>query len=546
MPRRKRILLLTGGKYHPWVSCAGILKRTFEDTGRHGVTVSEDRDTLKKDAISRFDAVVVYTQGGELTAAQEKGMLDYVRAGGSFIGLHGAAASWTTNANYIDMLGGIFKEHGPVTEFPVAITDHDSVITRRLPGFRVTDELYILDKFDADKVQVLATAMWKGKQRPIAYTKSYGKGKVFYLALGHDERAFEHPLFQKMVVRGLDWTQGRKERPPLKAGVIGYGGAFNMGRLHLEGLRDAADFTPAAVCEIDPVRRRAAEEEQPGIKTFKSTADMLKKSDVEIVVIITPHNTHAKLAVQCAKAGRHVITEKPFCITVKEADAMIDAAKKSNVMLSVFHNRRWDGDYVTIRNLIQRGFLGEVFHIEASMGGYQHPRYWWRSDKKMSGGAFYDWGAHICDWVLGIAQSGMTEISGYFQQGRVWHDVTNEDHCVAAVRFANGTAATIELSSAAAVPKKRWRILGTLGALEAPDESTIHLVTHKDGLRVEGEVKPAESDWKAYYRNIGDHLLLGESLDVTPESARRVIALIETAEKSSKAGKALAPPRHCR
>ncbi|GAH10259.1 unnamed protein product, partial [marine sediment metagenome] len=245
---------------------------------------------------------------------------------------------------------------------------------------------------------------------------------------------FNHPSFQKIVARGLDWTLGRRAKKPLKAGVIGYGASFNMGRMHLEGIADAAGFEGVAVCDIDPARCRAAKEEQNGIKTYPSAGALLRNSDVDLVVIVTPHNSHARLAIQCLNAGRHVITEKPFCITVKEANAMIAAAKKNKVMLSVFHNRRWDGDYLAIKDIIDRGLLGEIFHIEATMSGYGHGRYWWRSDKKISGGAFYDWGAHICDWVLGLVPSKITEISGHFQPKRIWHDITNEDHCNAVIR----------------------------------------------------------------------------------------------------------------
>lgn len=540
----KNILMLIGGEYHPWQACADIFRTCVEATKRYTVEIAEDRDALKARSISKYAAVVVYTQGGSLTREQLAGLLGFVKHGGAFIGLHSAATSWQKHPEYIDLVGGAFASHGPVTEFPVNIVNQTHPISGRIQTFRIVDELYVLTRHNPAEVDLLAAAMWQGKAHPIAYTKSYGKGRVFYLALGHDARAFEHPEFQKMAVRGIDWCLGRQPRKPLRAGVIGYGGAFNMGRMHLEGLRDAAGFEPVAVCEIDANRRRVAEQENPGIRTFANVPAMLNRSNVELVVLITPHNTHAKLAVQCLEAGRHVITEKPFCITVKEADEMIAAAKRNRRMLSVFHNRRWDGDYLALKDVIARGLIGEVFHIEACMSNYHHPGYWWRSDKKISGGAFYDWGAHICDWILGLVPSKMTEISGYFQDKRVWHDVTNEDHCRATIRFANGCSADIELSHVAAIGKRRWRILGTLGAIRSLDDKTFEVVSYKEGVRLESKVSALEWDWKAYYRNIGDHLLLGEPLAVTAESARRVIGLIETAERSSRKGRALTPQKH--
>ena len=543
MPKKK-LLLVVGGKWHPFECCGEILRELFGATGRYTLNVTSDLDVLEAASVRKFDAVLVYTCGVDLRKPQEAGLVNFVKSGGACIGIHCAAASGACNAVYIDMLGGVFASHGPVIDFPVSITDADSMITQRLVDFRVTDELYLLDKFEPSKVNVLATAMWKGKAQPVAYTKSFGKGKVFYLALGHDERALTHPQFQRMLVRGVDWALGRKPKKPLKVGVIGYGGAFHMGKLHLESLRDAAGFEPVAVCDTDAARRQAALQDFPDIRPFPSVKHMLDKSDVELVVVITPHNTHARLGIQCLNAGRHVVTEKPFTITVNEADEIIATARKNKRMLSVFHNRRWDGDYVAMKDVIMKGLLGEVFHIEACMGGYGHPGYWWRSDKRISGGAFYDWGAHIVDWVLGLVPARITEVSGHFQQKRVWHDVTNEDHCNAVLRFANGCCANIELSHLAAIGKPRWRILGTLGALvEAGDK--FRIVTNKDGIRLDSHVGYIDTDWHAYYRDVGNHLTFGEPLAVTPESARRVIAVIETAEKSSKAGKALKPPKHC-
>jgi scyllo-inositol 2-dehydrogenase (NADP+) len=389
--------------------------------------------------------------------------------------------------------------------------------------------------------------MWKGKPQPMAYTKSYGDGKVFFLALGHDEAALNHPEFRKLLLRGVDWALGRTERKPLKAGCIGYGKSFKMGRHHLESLRDAAGFEPVAVCDLVEDRRNEALAEIPGVKTYASAAHMLDKSEAELIVVITEHCAHAKLAIQCLNAGRHVVTEKPFCINVGEATDMINAARKNKRMLSVFHNRRWDGDYMAIKDIIARGLVGDVFQIEACMGGYGHPSYWWRSDKRISGGAFYDWGAHVVDWVLGLVPAKLCEVSGYFQPKRVWHDVTNEDHCSAAVRFANGCSAHIELSHLAAIRKPRWRILGTKGGMLDKDDGSnvIQVISHKDGLRIDAQVPYMKSDWHAYYRNVADHLLLDEPLAVTPESARRVIGLIQTAEASTRAGKALPPPKGC-
>lgn len=541
---KKRLLVLVGGEWHPFEQCAALITDLLEATGRYTVQTTADRDVLKGRTLSRFDGLLVYTSGGKLTTDQEAGLLAFVNKGGSFIGLHCAAASWAANKGYVDMLGGTFATHSPYMEFPVNITKAQSPITARIQNFRTTDELYILDKFNPDNVRTLATATWKGKEHPIAYTKTFGKGNVFFLALGHDENSLSHPEFRKMLCRGVDWTFRRTQGKPLKVGTIGYGASFKMGKLHIESLRDAAGFEPVAVCDLVPERRAEAETDFPGIKTYASATRMLDKQDLDLVVVITEHFSHAKIAIQCLNAGRHVVTEKPFCVTVKQADEMIATARRNKRMLSVFHNRRWDGDYMTIKDAIARNLIGDVFHIEATMGSYNHPSYWWRSDKHISGGAFYDWGAHIVDWVLGLVPANITEVAGFFQEKRVWHDVTNEDHCNAVVRFDNGCCANIELSSLASVRKPRWRILGTLGGLVDIEEKKLGVTSFKEGIRMDSQLDYRKSDWHAYYRNVADHLLLGEPLAVTPESARRVIAVIETSEKSSRAGKAMPVPKH--
>ena len=130
---------------------------------------------------------------------------------------------------------------------------------------------------------------------------------------------------------------------------------------------------------------------------------MLRKSDVELLVVILPHNVHAEVAVKCLKAGRHVVVEKPFAITVKECDAMIAAAKKSKVLLSTYHNRHWDSNILTIMKHLPK--IGRPFRWESHAGGYGEPGEWWRSYKKFSGGIIYDWGAHFTEWMLQVMRT---------------------------------------------------------------------------------------------------------------------------------------------
>jgi len=336
-----------------------------------------------------------------------------------------------------------------------------------------------------------------------------------------------------------------KKPSDIKVGCIGYGATANsiMGRLHLQGMQKAG-MTPAAVCEITPERLKVAEQEFPGIKTFTNVADMLKNSDVNLLAIITPHNTHAPLALQCLKAGRHVVCEKPMAITTAECDKLIAEAAKRKLVISTYHNRHWDGQITETLKHVEAGEIGKVVRIEARFPyGYCKPGDSWRSSKSKSGGILYDWGVHIIEWALQIAKSDITEVSGYAHYGfweTAWKDDSNEDEATAVVRFKNGIVLTLRLSHLDCHEKPDiLNVIGTKGQYSF-DWMGWYLTTHP----VLGETKIFKGknppdDHPQYYQNICDHLVKGTPLVITGEYARRPIHILDLASKSAKLGKAL-------
>jgi predicted dehydrogenase len=327
----------------------------------------------------------------------------------------------------------------------------------------------------------------------------------------------------------------------VKAALIGYGGAFNMGLHHAHGMAATGDMRVVAVCDTDPARLDKAKEELGGeTATFLTVKDLLKWGSFDLAVIILPHNLHAEVAVQCAKAGKHVITEKPMCISAKEATQMVEAAAKAGTMLSVFHNRRWDGDFLALRQIVESGLIGEVFHVEMFSGGYSPPHGWWRDDKAISGGLMFDWGAHFIYWLLQLIPADIESVYGYTQKLK-WFAMTNEDHAGAIIRFANGAIADFQQSQLARVGRARWRLLGTLGGVVAGHEHWV-VNTEVNGLPTEMKVPYLPGEHHKYYQNIADHLLRKQRLIVTAEDSRRVITILDYAERSAKAGKALAVP----
>lgn len=547
----KKVLYVYGGPdFHPTEWAGKALTQILAQDGRFTVDMTDDLDAFKTLPGSDYSAVVVYTTGfnDDLTPERETGLLSFLKNGGGFVGIHSAADSFRGSRAYIDMINGEFLTHPEPHEFNVAIQNKDHFITTRVPDFSIYDEMYHLQNYDPAKVTLLATTTWKGQQMPMAYAKEYGKGRVAYLANGHFVQSWNNMEFQKLLIRSLCWTTGSNlPAKIIKCGLLGFGPSFNMGSGHASWINCTPGMEIVAVCDTNAARVEAAKTEFPNLAGYFTDLDeMLKMKDLDLVVNILPHNVHYSTTIKCLEAGKHVVLEKPFCVTVEEANSMIDTAKAKGVMLSLFHNRRWDGDYLSIRDIIDRGLIGDIFHIEAGGGGYGHPGFWWRSDKEISGGTMYDWGAHFLDWILNMVPSKVTQVMGDFQK-RVWNSVTNEDHGQAYIRFENGVTADYMTSSIAAISRPKWTILGTKGAIQSDWDEMIHLVSYASGIRLDSKTKSSLPGYGCtqYYRNVADHLLMGEELAVKPEQARRVIGVIDAAQRSSEQGVSVPPAAGC-
>ena len=334
-----------------------------------------------------------------------------------------------------------------------------------------------------------------------------------------------------------------KTAADIKVGVIGYGGAFNMGRHHLNEMKKAG-MTPAAVAEIDEKRLDVARQDFPGIETYTTVADMLRKSNVNVLAIITPHNTHAKLAVQCLTAGRHVVCEKPLAITTAECDQMIAAAKKSKVVLSTYHNRHWDGHILTAMKHIRKGEIGKVIRVEAQMANYAKPGDWWRTSKTISGGLLYDWGVHILEYTLQIVNSEIREVTGSTWSGvwasqTKWKKDTIEDDGFILVRYASGAWSSLSMSNIESRPNTHWfKVTGTKGAYLMNWDAG-EIVTHEGDRTIAVRIPNQQGEGWKLYQNVADHLTKGTELIITPEWARRPIHILDLACQSAKKGTAL-------
>jgi scyllo-inositol 2-dehydrogenase (NADP+) len=537
MSKPRRVLVVTG---QPGPAARAICDQ-LEGLGMQ-VRQAEESSAIRRIEAGGIDCVVL-TPSCHVSENDVLSLEDFVRAGGGLVAV-GAPGSTSGHFNLLaGLLGCRVQLHTEPFAFKVQVADPNHPLAHRTSEFWIHDELSVMEK-SLDSWAVLS-AWYDGRAQPMACMRREGEGRVVMIALGRTAEAVAHPAWRGLVGRavrlaaGEDWSSRT-----VRVGIIGYGGAFNMGKLHAEAL-SRARLHVTAVCDLDAKRAALAKVELgEHVRPFTDPARMLAESDVELCVIITPHNTHAALSLLCLEAGRHVVTEKPYTIGIDEATRVIETSRRVGRIATVFHNRRWDGDFLAMRRIVESGAIGDVFHVECAFGGYGEPRAdWWRSSKAVSGGAFYDWGAHFVDWVLTLMPHPIESVSGNLHK-RVWHQVSIEDHIDACIRFAGGRTAMIEQSSIAAIPKSRFRILGTHGGIEqrtAEPKDGIRVVSFRHGQRTESTVACLPSDWDAFYRNLADHLLLGEPLSVTPESARDVVAVLSLAEASAKQGGAPLP-----
>ncbi|MFW6336687.1 MAG: Gfo/Idh/MocA family protein [Phycisphaeraceae bacterium] len=338
----------------------------------------------------------------------------------------------------------------------------------------------------------------------------------------------------------------------IKVGVIGYGGAFNMGKAHLNQMKKAG-MTPYAVCEVDPERLKVAETDWPGIETYGKVEDMLKKSDVDLVVHITPHNLHYPLAAKCVKAGKHVVTEKPFVVTTNEADKLIALAEKHDVMVSTYHNRHWDGWILRARKEVEKGSIGDVHRVELRFGKYGPPQDWWRTSKSISGGVMYDWGVHLLEYALQVTPGNIVEVAGFAKTGHWEKEIGkksrfagdfNEDEAAAIVRFDTGAVIDMRISQLDPIPRPPMSIFGNKGSyvIESFHSEERGWVMNKADAKYKlketmGKHSPGKQH--LFYKNIADFLTGKDELIITPQWARRPIHILDLADRSAKQNKTL-------
>jgi len=541
MKQAKKILIMLGGKYHPFEEFGQLFSRVLAEKGGYDVTATFDREAFCK--LAGFDAVIIYTQGGELTDAQEKGLLSFVSGGGGLVGVHGATASFRNNRGYLEMLGTEFVGHGPGCEISVENAEGYEEITPRLAkSWTQFNELYMLEKRTDAELRPLQYSWWHFQRQLLGYVRTYGKGRVLYTGLGHGVNVMKHPEFQDLIFKAVRYVTGVTETP-LRWGLVGYGPACNMGAHHGESIAGTFGMELRAVCDKDPARIEIAKQNYgKDLQYFTDVKDLIAGGCCDGVTTIVPHNVHAEVALPLLEAGLHVISEKPFAITPEECDRMIAAARASGVALSVYHNRHWDEDIWSIRNLVEEGLIGEVFSIEHNMCNYSRPDQSWRSHKPVSGGILYDMGAHGFEKMLQLVPrydgdgkpiNRKALLFGNFMK-KVWWDTTNEDFARAYVKFDTGLEMMLTQSDISTAPKPSFVVSGTAGSIQTcPEDIEIKQVRGGQIRTIRAPYAKGLS-WQSYYRNFADHVLAGVPLIITPELAKATIQCIYGCEVAAR------------
>ncbi len=537
------VLMIIGGTAHPFESCASILKTALEVGGQFALEITQDRSALADP--SSYDAVILYTFGGELTADQEQGLVGYVRGGGGLVAIHCANAKLDKYGDYTEMVGTVFITHGPVSDFTVETSpDAASYLPRLTSSFDIMDEFYVCERRTQAELRVFQEGLWQFERHHMGYVRDYGQGRVLYTALGHDERAFNHPDFQDLIFKGLRYVMRQEREETIRVGLLGYGPAFGMGTHHSERIADTQGLELAAICDRDSARLEAAKEEQgEHLATFTDASEMAASGTIDLGIVVLPHAYHAMGIRTLLEAGIHVVTEKPFAVHVADCDEVIALARERGVMLSVYHNRHWDSDVLTLLHIIESGRIGEVYSMECAMMRYARQPQWWRSHKEISGGTMYDMGAHQFEKVLQLVPkensrgepiNRRASLYGHSVK-KLWHDTTNEDYVRAYARFDGGVEAQVKVGSLGAAPEPLWTVLGTHGAIVIDDfggEGRVSIVDEQ-GHRLDADIVPVTRP-NGYYKNMVDHLQTGVPLIITPEWAKGPIQCIEGCETAAR------------
>jgi predicted dehydrogenase len=333
----------------------------------------------------------------------------------------------------------------------------------------------------------------------------------------------------------------------IRAGLIGYG--LGGAAFHAPFIATTPGLTLEAIVTTNPERRAQVERAYPGARLLSSADELFTTpKPVDLVVVTTPNRSHIPLAMSALGAGLPVVIDKPVAPTSAAARAVIAEAARRGLMLTVFHNRRWDGDFLTVRRLLAEGALGDVHRFESRFERWRPAgRQNWRelADPEDAGGLLFDLGSHLIDQALVL----FGPVESIYAEVDRWRPGTGvDDDVFLALTHRSGVRSHLWMSNGASQAGPRFRVLGNragytkfgldvqeaaLRAGERPGPGWgIEPPDRWGQLGVDGDLRPAPTEpgvYSRFYEGVVAALERGDPPPVAPEDAVRVIEVIEQA-----------------
>ncbi|MCL6417071.1 oxidoreductase [Aestuariirhabdus sp. Z084] len=339
---------------------------------------------------------------------------------------------------------------------------------------------------------------------------------------------------------------------PITTALVGYG--FSATTFHLPFITVLNSFELSAISSRQCGRVQA---EHPGVAWYPCAEQMIRQCDAELVIITAPNKYHFPLARLALEQGKHVILEKPFVCTVEEGEHLVALAEEQKRLLSVYHNRRWDGDFLTLQALLGEGRLGEVRRFESRFDRFRpQVRERWREQPGKGAGIWFDLGPHLVDQALQLF--GLPrQVSGRCRALREGSQVV--DYFQVQLYY-DRLEVLLQSSPYCAGPNLRFQLQGSLGEYrkQGLDPQEQRLIAGTKPVSEDWGQESAESfgafygaDGKAqviattcggyqnYFRQIASALRDGGKNPVPAEQALTVMRILELAQRSSEQGRVL-------
>jgi predicted dehydrogenase len=336
----------------------------------------------------------------------------------------------------------------------------------------------------------------------------------------------------------------------LRVGLVGFGMAGRV--FHAPLISSVDGFELAAVVERHTDQ---AAQRYPGVKTCRALGDLLGDESIDLVVVATPSGTHYDVARQALEAGKHVVVDKPVSVTSEEIGQLIGVSKIRKKLLIPFQNRRWDGDFLTLRKLLEERKLGRVVYLESRIdrwnpGAARRP---WKDDPDQGGGVLLDLGTHLVDQALVLFGKPLA-VGADVRRERDGQG--SDDSFQLRLRYP-AWMVTLEANNLSAPAGPRFHLRGTLGNFRKkgmdPQEAALNKVTRitapdwgqepatewgllyvdvGDGM-VSRPVATLAGDYRLYYSGVRDALLGNAPVPVNAVEAWRTARVLEWARSSS-------------